>query len=280
MGAGLLAVALSYVIVPRLADSKLEKQLAEAEAIDPTTYFPEEWRAEQSSSAQQAPSKRDSLETAEQSSPAQQATSKRDSLETKESGSRTAEAAVLKPLPSIPLADKIQFRYAKWDEITQFSEGLLPPAERIVIPAIDVDSIILELQVEKNEDGSLRWQTPKHSVGIFETSAQPGSNSDVWLWGHLQSYIRREGNVFERLPEVASYLARGEAVDVYVYAGNKVWVYRIIGAEVVQPEEVGDLMAQQSGEPTLKLCTCWPPQGYWNRFIATAKLLQVGDILD
>jgi sortase (surface protein transpeptidase) len=256
LGGLLLAVALSYVIVPRLANAKLENELAKAKQVDTSTFFPSEFQQAQGEESPEAV-------TAAAEDPATPA---------------ATEAAILTPPPSLPLADRITFRYAKWDELRQTPQDLFPRAERIVIPAIDVDSKIVDLYPEKNDDGSLQWQTPKFSVGKFYTSPEPGAATDVWLWGHLQSYIRREGNVFERLPEVASYLANGEAVDVYIYAGNKVWVYRIIGAQIVKPEEIGTLLGHSSNEPTVNLVTCWPPQGYWNRFIATAKLLQVGDI--
>ncbi len=138
-----------------------------------------------------------------------------------------------------------------------------------------MDEEILELQVYE-KDGLQNYETPKFAVGHLVDRDNIGSNRDVFLWGHIESPWIHEGKPFKRLSETADFLAKGQAVDVFVYTSKNVYVYRIVDAYTSTPEDVG--LGKNSGEPTLKLVSSWPPRGYWNRFIASAKLIQVAPI--
>ncbi len=173
---------------------------------------------------------------------------------------------------SIPLSDKLQFSYANWKDVPPSTNEL---GVRIVITAIEMDEEILELTVYE-KDGLEHYETPKFAVGHLVDRDNIGSNKDVFLWGHIESPWIHEGKPFKRLSETADFLAKGQAVDVFVYTSTHVYVYRIVDAYTSTPEEVG--LGKNSGEPTLKLVSSWPPRGYWNRFIATAKLIQKAEI--
>ena len=80
--------------------------------------------------------------------------------------------------------------------------GGLAPATRIRIPVVGIDSEIQELGIIETDD-SRAWETPKHVVGHIPTSAVPGGEGQGWYFGHLESPIRGEGNVFRKLPELA-----------------------------------------------------------------------------
>lgn len=173
---------------------------------------------------------------------------------------------------SIPLGDKLQFSYVNWNDVPASTDEL---GVRIVIPAIELDEEVLELNIYE-KDGVRHYETPKFAVGHLIDRDNIGSNKDVFLWGHIESPWIHEGKPFKRLSETADFLAKGQAVDVFVYTAKHVYVYRIVDAYTSTPEEVG--LDKNSGEPTLKLVSSWPPRGYWNRFIATAKLIQKATI--
>ncbi len=148
--------------------------------------------------------------------------------------------------------------------------GVKPPATRILIPAINVDSKATELTTVI-EDGILVWQTPKWSVGYHRGTSNPGEVGNVVMSGHIGSPIRGEGSVFKRLPEISDLLGAGWKVDVITYTRDARYLYRVTKTEVVLPEQV-DVMAT-TADPTLTLITCVPDGVYSHRLIVTAKLI-------
>lgn len=143
--------------------------------------------------------------------------------------------------------------------------GTLPPAERIVIPAIGVDSGVMEIGVDY-ENGEPVWERPIHAVGHVRDTANPGEAGNVVMAGHLSSYIRGEGDVFHRLPEVKP----GDEVWLYSPAGK--FIYQVVARDVVAPDRV-DVMSPTT-EPTLTLITCVPDYVYSDRLIVTARLVR------
>lgn len=79
---------------------------------------------------------------------------------------------------------------------------IYPPAVRVRIPSIDVDAPVVELGTTRNEKGELVWETTKHAVGHHVGTANPGEVGSVVMSGHISSPVRREGNVFSRLPDL------------------------------------------------------------------------------
>ena len=232
VGAGLIAFASYYFIVPRIADHRLNSELEQARKVDKSRLIPEQVR----------------------------------------SGGTAASSDVSPASSSIPLGDKLTFRYVNWKDVPSSTDEL---GVRIVIPTIELDEEVVELKIYE-KDGVMNYETPKFAVGHLIDQDNIGSNRDVFLWGHIESPWIHEGKPFKRLSETATYLAEGKAVDVFVYTKKHVYVYRIVDAKTSSPEDVG--LGKNSGEPTLNLVSSWPPRGYWNRFIATAKLVQVADI--
>ena len=151
--------------------------------------------------------------------------------------------------------------------------GDLPPATRIRIPALALDSNIAELAIVRTEE-SASWETPKHVVGHIPTTANAGSGGQGWYFGHLESPIRGEGSVFRRLPEVAQLLKEDPDRPVYVFleSGGRSFAYRIYNVEVVSQEE---LEVADSGTHDITLVTCTPRFVYDQRLLVTAALLGV-----
>ena len=51
-------------------------------------------------------------------------------------------------------------------------------------------------------------------MGRIPNTSNPGELGNGWLFGHLESPIRGEGNVFQRLPEIPALLSAGDPVYV------------------------------------------------------------------
>jgi len=146
----------------------------------------------------------------------------------------------------------------------------MPAAARLVVPLIDVDSGIKPLEIEV-QNGIPALETPKWIVGWVPWSNNPGEADSTYLFGHLNSPINREGNVFQRLPEIATLLKSGQKVTaVVVSADGTAWLYQIIATKVLPGTE---MRIENPGEPSLYLVTCVPEYVYDHRFIAEGRLI-------
>ena len=142
----------------------------------------------------------------------------------------------------------------------------MPPADRIIIPSIGVDSKVGHLEI-KEDKGKLTWETAKHAVGHHEGTANPGEGSNAVFSGHISSPIKKEGSVFNRLPEV-------KVGDwVYLEASYGMVPYMVEETKVVSPNDLW-VMYPTSTE-TITLITCYPDLVYSHRLVVTAKPLPV-----
>ena len=144
-------------------------------------------------------------------------------------------------------------------------------ATRISIPAIGVDSVVSELRLLTKRD-RLVWESPKWVVGHVPTSGRPGTGREGWYFGHLQSPVRREGNVFQKLPEVPPLLEEGETVHIIVETGDRKYLYQVYKTDWVHQN---DLAITNSGEQDITLVTCYPTFVYDHRLLVTAALVGV-----
>ena len=149
------------------------------------------------------------------------------------------------------------------------------PTTRIAIPSIGVDSETRELSI-LNLGDSRAYETPKHLVGHIPQSSNPGEIGNAWYFGHLESPIRGEGNVFHRLPEIPNMLRDGD--DVFVELATQdgsVFLYKTTRTEVVHQTELhlyGADVAQ------ISLVACVPRLVYDHRIVITAELVGVKDV--
>lgn len=120
------------------------------------------------------------------------------------------------------------------------------PAQRIVIPAIEVDTRIVESPIVDGE-----WQVPKFVAGHLQGTAQPGEGSNAVFAGHLQSLT--SGNVFANLDK----LRPGDEVRLFTRAEELRYVVR--ESRLVEPTDLSVVAA--TTEETLMLITC---AGTWN----------------
>lgn len=144
------------------------------------------------------------------------------------------------------------------------------PATRIRIPAIDLDSFVSELALLDLGDQSA-YQTPNNTVGHIPETSNPGELDTGWFFGHLESFGTGEGNVFNRLPEIADLL-KNDPVDIFIETDDADYMYRVTSTSQVAQE---DLALTRSDNAQVTLCTCWPPRVYDRRVLVHAELIAV-----
>ena len=147
--------------------------------------------------------------------------------------------------------------------------GTLPSAERIQIPIIGVDSTVRDLAVVDLGD-SRAYETPKNIVGHIPGTANPGEEANGWFFGHLESPLAGEGNVFQDLPKIPQFLRQGDRVFVMLKREDTTYLYEVSATRVVHKSE---LQLYTSQQPTVTLVTCVPRMVYDHRLLITAELV-------
>lgn len=110
-------------------------------------------------------------------------------------------------------------------------------AQRIVIPAINVDAPVVE-----GDD----WESLKSGTGHHIGSADPGERGNCVISGHNDIY----GEIFRDLPD----LKVGD--EIIVYTATQEYRYIVEQTRIVQPTEVSVLNATSS--PVITLISCYP----------------------
>ncbi|MCZ6534527.1 MAG: sortase [Dehalococcoidia bacterium] len=146
----------------------------------------------------------------------------------------------------------------------------LPAPTRITIPAIGVDSDVNGLQILDLGD-SRAYETPKNIVGHIPETANAGENGTAWFFGHLESPIAGEGNVFAKLPQIPNLLRQGP-VYTTVDNGETTFLYRLTASEVIHED---DLTIYELGGPSISLVACVPRFEYDYRLVVTGELVGV-----
>jgi sortase (surface protein transpeptidase) len=152
--------------------------------------------------------------------------------------------------------------------------GAVGQAERIIIPAIGVDAAVDELAILDLGDSSA-YETPKFMVGHIPATPNPGSHGNGWYFGHLESPVLGEGNVFAALPQIPGLLRAGEDVHVILQTGSRQYLYQVSGTGIVPAEA---LELTQAGDARLTLVTCYPRLKYDQRLLVSAVLTGFRDV--
>ena len=147
-------------------------------------------------------------------------------------------------------------------------------ATRMMVPGIGLRASVEELEVVEEGD-SRSWETPKHVVGHIPTTGKPGTSGQGWYFGHLESPISGEGNIFRRLPELAARFKQGEQFTIQLDAGNERYVYQVYRTDVVHATE---FVVSDSRLNDITLVSCWPQFEYSERVLVTAALVEVVEI--
>ncbi len=151
-------------------------------------------------------------------------------------------------------------------------KGTASDAAEIRIPSIGVDSKVANLAIINLGDSS-QYETPKHVVGRIPQTSNPGETGNTWLFGHLESPIKGEGNVFRRLPEIPALLNAGDGVYVSLLnQDGDEYLYQVTETEVVYQD---DLALYDTDDSTITLVACVPRLVYDHRIVVTGKLVGV-----
>jgi sortase A len=122
---------------------------------------------------------------------------------------------------------------------------------RIVIPAIDVDALIVEGD---------SWEQLKLGVGHHLGTADPGERGNLVLSAHNDIY----GEIFRHLDD----LELGD--EVILYAGEQPFRYIVTAKQIVEPTEVSVLAA--TTKPVATLISCYPYMVDTHRIVVIAEL--------
>ena len=155
-----------------------------------------------------------------------------------------------------------------WADAAPVPVGQRAAPTRLTIPSIGVDSEVQQLRILSLVNSS-SYETPNGVVGHIPETANPGESGSVWMFGHLESPILDQGNVFAQLPEIPSLLRRNEEVFAVVQNGTESYRYRIVESLVV-PQRQFELT--DDGTAQLFMVTCVPRGIYDQRLVVRGVL--------
>jgi len=141
---------------------------------------------------------------------------------------------------------------------------------KIVISEIGLNSKVSDLEII-DLGSSASYETPKNIVGHIPESVNPGGIGKSWYFGHLESFIRKEGNVFHMLPKIPELLNQNPFLFVHISTDKKTYVYQIYKTEVIPKEEL--YLDLKSDIPEAILVTCVPSFLYHSRLLVYSKLV-------
>ena len=163
--------------------------------------------------------------------------------------------------------------------------GSLTDPVRIIIPAIAVDSAVEDLEI-RDLGNSRAYETPDQVVGHIPQGANPGEVGSSWYFGHLESPVAGEGNVFISLPKIPDMLRRGEEVYAVVESISGSYLYQLTEGLVVEADDLTlSYFDLQQANPEyskldpegaiLHLVTCVPRLVYDHRLVISGQLVGV-----
>ncbi len=169
----------------------------------------------------------------------------------------------------LPEESTLMQGFTPWsnDVQTNLSPDRVPV--KLTISSINLDSEIIPLSII-NAGDSKSYETPKDIVGHIPKTSNPGGLGSMWLFGHLESPIRGEGNIFSRLPEIPEWLREGRPVYALVETVEASYLYRITDTLVVYQD---DLRIEDIAGASIVMVTCVP------RIVYDYRLLVMGEVI-
>ena len=152
--------------------------------------------------------------------------------------------------------------------------GEIGRAEHITIPAIGVGAKVEEVEIRDLGDSST-YLTPSFTVGHIPESPNPGSHGNGWYFGHLESPVAGQGNVFSRLPRVPEMLRTGDDVHVIIEISGREYLYLVSQTKLLHQN---DMVLYQAPDARITLVTCFPRLRYDHRLLVTAHLVGFRDL--
>jgi len=154
-----------------------------------------------------------------------------------------------------------------------------PKPDRILIPAIAVDSAVVEVGWEARAVNGERqgnvWQTADFAAGFHRGSSHPGQTGNTVISGHNNI----KGAVFKDL----SSLKPGDTI--FVYAGERRWDYTVEHRFIVWEDGATDARRRanarwidETPDERLTLVSCYPTWGNTHRVLVVARPTLVGAV--
>jgi len=135
--------------------------------------------------------------------------------------------------------------------------GALGPPTRLVAPSVGIDTGVTTLDITGGT-----WQSPTYGAAYLTGTTWPGRVGNEAITGHDDA----DGAVFRRLGDLRA------GAEAFVYAGTRVYRYRVTALRVVPPTAV-DVLRPTRGA-TLTLITCTPYLVDTERLVVRAELIQ------
>ena len=141
----------------------------------------------------------------------------------------------------------------------------------IEIPILNVKSEVRDLEIVEF-DGYRKYESPNNFVGRIPADGAPENSISAWYFGHLESPIKGEGNVFHDLPSVPDMIRDGEKVYIILENEDSKYVYKAISTEVVKAEK---LRLHDAGKSFIFLVTCVNRPTYDQRLVVKADIVGI-----
>ena len=140
----------------------------------------------------------------------------------------------------------------------------------ISINEIGLKSDIKELEIVDLGNSS-SYETPKNIVGHIPQTVNPGEKGKSWYFGHLESFIKKEGNVFHMLPKIPQLMKSDPYIFIHIKTNDKTFVYQIYKTQVIPKEEL--VLDIESEYSEVILVTSVPSFLYHSRLLIFSKLI-------
>ncbi len=147
------------------------------------------------------------------------------------------------------------------------SDSVAPSSTpEVIIPKINVQIPVNYNQTSTSEaaiEGDL-----DHGVVHYPTTAVPGQQGNVAIFGHSSNNIFNKGK-YKFAFVLLHTLTEGDTF--YLTYDSKVYVYKVISRKVVEPSEVGVLGPVPGQTATATLITCDPPGTSLRRLVVVGQ---------
>jgi LPXTG-site transpeptidase (sortase) family protein len=148
------------------------------------------------------------------------------------------------------------------------------PATRLSIPAIGLNTSVVESYPIQQRDGSFIWDAPNYAAGHYDSSGNPGGGRNIVFNGHnnMAGEVFRDLNKLEPGDEIILLTDAGE----FHYQVQQKVIIPYVGHEAEANLQIGAFSAPQSSE-MVTLISCWPYSTFTNRIVVVAVPLFGGD---
>lgn len=192
----------------------------------------------------------------------------------------TFQDVQIQETPQVPVEQELMVlskdSEAQKQQFAELDLAMTPPDNRLIIPSIDKDIPIVEVDSTAITDSN--WtnlnddilNTLKNGVVRYPGTALPGEYGNTFITGHSSYYFWDDGQykeVFALLSEV------NIGDEIIVYYNQQKFIYEITEKKEVSPSEV-DVLSQPTDQKQITLMTCTPVGTNLKRLIVVGTLVE------